>query len=46
MISRAEKILTPLMIGVLIFLVNFSILTYVFSAFPWIVSLFFGVQQT
>lgn len=42
MINRSERVFIPLMVGVLTFLVNFSILTYLFSAFPWIVSLFFG----
>ncbi len=42
MIGRSERVFIPLMVGVLTFLVNFSILTYIFSAFPWIVSLFFG----
>lgn len=39
---KFRDVAIPLAIGILCFLVNFSVLRFLFSNFPWIIGLFFG----
>ncbi len=39
---KAGNVVIPLVIGIVCFVVNFSVLNFLFSSFPWTINLFLG----